>query len=493
MTRSHPSPLATSAPRPRTARRLSLLAWTLALAPLAAGAATISVTTATDVDLADADCSLREAIVAADGDVAYNGCPAGDGADRIVFSLSLPATIALSSDLPAIHSTLTIQGPGAGELTIDGGDLHRLLDFQPLVSGAWLGVEDLTLTRGLASSSGGGASVAIGAVAAFRRVHFLANKATNGGGGLEVISSSSAPTTVAVEECWFDGNLALGASGGGGLSVIGALAHVVVDRTTFSGNRAQSTTGGSSGGGLRLTDGVLTLTRSTLSGNVANLGGGGIFLSSATASPTLTIRDSTLTLNRADGDGDGVGDGGGLTAAISVAYPATLDLANTILAGNLDSGALTRPDVSLSSLAPFFLVSQGFNLVGSNEGGSPFFVAGLPNADGDWIGTAAAPIDPLLDALADRGGFAPTHRPTADLASPVIDQGSCTGSGSDQRGHGDAAAHVRIVDTQVPDGTASDGCDIGAYERGGDPQADPALFEDDFEAAHLLYWSTAAP
>jgi len=462
-----------------------------ALAPFAVGAATIPVTTATDADLADADCSLREAIVAAEGDAAYNGCPAGEGADRIVFSLALPATIALTGDLPPIQTTLKIQGSGATELTIDGQDLHRLLVLDALAGGGWLGVEDLTLTRGFAPVHGGAAYVGIGHAAAFRRVRFLANRAGNGGGGLVVGASASSATAVSVEECWFEGNAALGPAGGGGLYVTGALAQVVVDRTTFSGNQAQSTS--ASGGALRLTDGRLLLSRSTLSGNSATASGGGIQLYAASASPMLTIRDSTITLNQAEANGDNAGDGGGFNATIAVTQSATLEIENTILAGNLDSGALTHPDVSASSLAPFVLVSHGFNLIGSNEGASSFFVAGQPNGDGDWIGTAAAPVDPRLDALADQGGFAPTHRPTADLASPVIDQGWCSGSGGDQRGYGDAVARVRIVDTAVADGPTSDGCDIGAFERGGDPGADPDLFADDFEAGHALYWSSAVP
>ncbi len=41
-------------------------------------------------------------------------------------------------------------------------------------------------------------------------------------------------------------------------------------------------------------------------------------------------------------------------------------------------------------------------------------------------------------------------------------------------------------------GVGSDGCDIGAHERNGDSNADPALFADDFEAGHPLHWSLEA-
>ena len=108
-------------------------------------------------------------------------------------------------------------------------------------------------------------------------------------------------------------------------------------------------------------------------------------------------------------------------------------------------------------------------------------------------GTSGSPIDPLLEPLTLNGGQIPTHRPISDPATPVVDKGFCTGSGADQRGFGDAVAHVRIVDTAAPNGPGSDGCDIGAYERGGAAQAAPLLFADDFESGYDLYWDAAMP
>jgi CSLREA domain-containing protein len=64
-----------------------------------ASAVTLTVNTAVDADAGDGSCSLREAILAANTDTAYRECPAGAGADRIVFDLALPAAIDLSSDL----------------------------------------------------------------------------------------------------------------------------------------------------------------------------------------------------------------------------------------------------------------------------------------------------------------------------------------------------------------------------------------------------------
>jgi CSLREA domain-containing protein len=110
--------------RPTHSRR-ALVAVALAATP--AAAVTITVDTDLDVDLANGLCSLREAIVAANGDAVYNDCPAGSGPDRIVFAVPLPATILLNDHLPTITESLAIRGPGTGTLRLDGDNLYRPL------------------------------------------------------------------------------------------------------------------------------------------------------------------------------------------------------------------------------------------------------------------------------------------------------------------------------------------------------------------------------
>jgi len=58
-------------------------------------------------------CQLRDAILAANTDVASGACPAGNGVDTIGFTDGLEGQIALSSALPAIRSDLVIEGPSA--------------------------------------------------------------------------------------------------------------------------------------------------------------------------------------------------------------------------------------------------------------------------------------------------------------------------------------------------------------------------------------------
>lgn len=87
----------------------------------------------------DADCSLADAITAANTDTAANGCPAGDGADTITLS----GDVALEAALPHITSDITVEGAG---FTINGNGRHRIF----YIDGGTAVVNELTMTKGLA-------------------------------------------------------------------------------------------------------------------------------------------------------------------------------------------------------------------------------------------------------------------------------------------------------------------------------------------------------
>jgi CSLREA domain-containing protein len=98
----------------------------LALVGGAVGA-TLTVNTTLDVVAADGQCSLREAITAANNDSAVfagaGECPAGEGADTI----SLPAGTFESTN-PERPKTPT---PAAGGTTIDANQIDRVLEVRP--------------------------------------------------------------------------------------------------------------------------------------------------------------------------------------------------------------------------------------------------------------------------------------------------------------------------------------------------------------------------
>src|SRR5262249_3520776 len=78
-------------------------------------------------------------------------CPAGQasGTDVITFSLPGGATITAATPLPVIIGGLAIEGPGAGVLTISGGNSTSLIWVEPTGTAS---ISGLTLTEGHCSS-----------------------------------------------------------------------------------------------------------------------------------------------------------------------------------------------------------------------------------------------------------------------------------------------------------------------------------------------------
>ena len=86
------------------------------LLPLTAAAATITVDTT--ADSGSGNCTLTDAVAAANGDNAVDACVAGSGADTIELP-GLTGTITLGASL-LITTDVTIVGPGARNLRISG-------------------------------------------------------------------------------------------------------------------------------------------------------------------------------------------------------------------------------------------------------------------------------------------------------------------------------------------------------------------------------------
>jgi hypothetical protein len=190
---------------------------------------------------------------------------------------------------------------------------------------------------------------------------------------------------------------------GGGIWNSGAL---TVSNSTLSGNSAIY-----SGGGVENV-GALTVSNSTLSGNSAIYSGGGIY---TTLTNPVTLTNVTLTANRAI-----VFGGGGLYV-----YSGSPLLDNTLIAGNFQGATGTTPDDVYGRLDP----GGDYNLIGDGSG-----MFGLSNgANGNLVGSADNPIDPLLGPLADNGGPTLTHALLS--GSPAIDAGTSDGAPpTDQRG-----------------------------------------------------------
>jgi predicted outer membrane repeat protein len=245
---------------------------------------------------------------------------------------------------------------------------------------------------GLAAGYGGG--LYNGGTLTVTNSTFSGNAASFGGGGIGNVNS-----TLTVSNCTLSDN---SAPDGGGIyndDVIGGM--LTITSSTLSGNAANL------GGGI-FNYGTLTVTGSTLSGNSAGTYGGGIF-----SQGTLTVSNSTLSGNSA------YYGGGGL-----VAYDSPV-LHNTLIAGNFRGGTGTTPDDVYGNLDP----GGSYNLIGDGSG-----MTGLQNGvNGNLVGSASMPIDPLLGLLLDNGG--PTQTMALEAGSPALNAGDPGQLGvPDQRG-----------------------------------------------------------
>ncbi len=447
------------------------------LAP--ASAVVITVETLLDADVAEGLCSLREAIVAANGDAPYRDCAAGSGVDHIAFAVS--GTVVLAADLPEITESLDLVGPAAGEIVIDGNDAFR--PFRHSGGGGFaLRLSRMTLLRGHAVDEGGCIAISAGGdLLELQRMRFEGCTADTSAGAIDAYAV--AQTTI--RESTFVGNTAGESAGAIRCMNFGAL---TIEDSTFSGNAAGVTSPFGAGGAIDVSFVDLVLRRSTVSGNSSSGSGGGLVIGGPT---TNLIESSTIAGNTADLSLQ-YGAGGGIVLFSS----SETTFSNTVVADNVDlsvPGGWADDIFVIGGINPPIVNSNGFNFIGNNRTAEiPFPLAALPgqaNLFGDFVGEEAAPLDPQLAVLSARGGLTWTREPLP--GSPLIDQGSCTGASRDQRGFYRLETGLRLIDDPGVVNFAA-GCDIGAVELGA-TNAEGLLLASDFETGDLAAWSAAVP
>jgi CSLREA domain-containing protein len=228
--------------------------------PVQAAVFTVTKTFDTLDGACDHDCSLREAVSAANADD-----EPGKGADVVVVPagiyqlerLGAGEDLNATGDLDLLDEIILV-GAGAGSTVLDGWGFDRVLDvrFRTEIFG-------VTIRNGRVEGDGGG-MLAWDAVF-LRRSVVSGNLAQNGGdgGGIAVVGE------LEVRESAILDNHAEGE--GGGISAVGQEGFVSLFNVTVSGNRANG-----SGGGLDYTAGHAAVWSSTLVFNQADVSGGGV-------------------------------------------------------------------------------------------------------------------------------------------------------------------------------------------------------------------------
>ena len=227
--------------------------------------------------------TLRAAINQANSDA--NG-------DTITFQSGLTGAITLTSGLPSITTSMTIQGPGESILAVDGAKMYRPFDIS--APGGSITLSGLMIQNGSdqADTFGGGGIYVMEGDLTLRSCILSGNHAYFEGGAIDNFIGS----VIAVTDCVLTTNTADARSfrSGGG---IGNLGTATIIGTTLLGNSAAY------GGGLD-NNGNAVLADSALSGNV----GEGIYNTG-----TATIGNCTLSGNA----GSGIDNGPGASITLS--------------------------------------------------------------------------------------------------------------------------------------------------------------------------------
>lgn len=248
--------------------RSSLIASALLAGASDSEAAVIRVNTTADSVTADGNCTLREAVLAANGDAAIDGCTAGSGSDLIllpagVFTLAIPGADedgAATGDLD-ITGSLIIRGTGGDTTTLRGGSSgDRLIDVRPAATAV---VERLAIRDGVARFGGG----------------------VRNAGTLTMSDCVIADNTANGLPGGLDNGGAAGGGGGGIYNAVGAalrLERVAIERNLATGGTggdaergAGGGGGGAAGGGLFNDGGAVIGAAVTITGNTSRGANGG--------------------------------------------------------------------------------------------------------------------------------------------------------------------------------------------------------------------------
>jgi len=462
----------------------------LAVSPVLAASITVNVLGDTTAD--DGFCTLREAIIAANTDIASGGtigeCVAGSGSDVITFSLG--GTITLTSDLPIIFTNMSIAGGGA--ITVSGNSLYRM--FNANASGT-LSLSGLTITEGLNPTGGGGIKNSSGTVTVADST-IIDNHTVGavGGGGIYNSGTMTVTNTTISGGNAFDGGgiyndtaaslIVVGSTISGNVAVVGggiySAGTMTATNTTISGNTSANT-----GGGIHST-GTLTVADSTISGNTAP-NGGGIFNNGA-----ASVTNSTISGNTANSNGGGIFTNGGGNLVVTTSTisgntalfaaggilsqgGAALVITNSTISGNTSSAN----GGGILNTSPATVTNSTISGNGSAAGGGGISAQGTEQLLNTIVAGNTAPTGPDIDFVAETittsiigvpggktladilvsAGLANNGGPTKTIAlalvagNPAID--TATGAVC-------AASPVNALDQRgQPRPTA---CDIGAYE-----------------------------
>ncbi len=366
---------------------------------------TVTKTADTNDGVCDSDCSLREAVAAANVNVESSQI----NFDAALFSVPQIITLTSGELVIADNHRLTISGAGANLITVSGNNQSRVFKIN---RDAVVIISQLTITGGNGAGDFDG-----------------------GNGGGIYVSPNGTNTTLTLNNVIVRNNRGLA---GGGLYILGTAA-VNINNSTFTENTATYNYGG---GGIYIYLGSLNITNSVISKNAATFspsGGGGIAVGTSSAAFTLT--NSIVTENTADAAGGISGGGTGIVNGSTISN----NRANQSAGGLYSGGVLTLTDSTISG-----------NTVtgGGGEGGGIYNFGRLTVNNLKLTGNSAA----IGGGIYTSGGL---------TATGIYINGNTSskdGAGIYNNPGGTTALPVRLINSVVSENNAS-GFGGGIYNR----------------------------
>ena len=409
----------------------------------------------------DDNCNLANAIHSANGNaqVEENGdsdgnddCEAGadpddtasppDTGDDIIL---LKKNTTLTAPLPSITSRIQLESDGH---TISGDDKYQVFN----VSGGQLSINELTITKGLSSTVGGGIYVNSGSLSVSDSA-ITNSQASDIGGGIYAIDSD-----VDIADSEISGNSTVKSHGGGVYFISSTGLHTLdIVGATFKKNQATE-----DGGALKTAGGIATINKSTFVEN--NADEGGAIESSET---TIGITNSTFSSNSAR-EGGGLSSfssfvtlthttwaynsaqeqGGGIAV---IGWTGTFKIRNTLITDSASGGDChsgPNPNIIIEFSGNFIQDGSCTPQPAESQAAPSDGAAGQARAQQVVVAdaqTTGASNDPKITGLVGD----PPHHPL-QWGSPAID----------------AADPVHCLLDDQPDSARPQygNCDIGAYE-----------------------------
>jgi CSLREA domain-containing protein len=332
-----------------------------------------------DGDFSEGDLSLREAIALSNEQ---------EGADTITFDSNLSGgTIAFAESQErnlAINDSVSINGLGQDNLTLDGGFIFNIVDAETDFA-----IDGLNLTGGKIDSFGN---------LTLTNSTLSQTLETGSSDNSSIISRG----TAIISDSTIRDN-----SGGGKVGILVESGTAAISNSTVANNEAVLGRAGI----LIESDATVDISNSTVVNNQSTSVAG------IDNSGTVEITNSTIASN------NGGLAAGGLINNNDISNAANAKVTGSIIANN---NLTSTPIGDVSGDGEF--ISGGNNLISNGDDATGFI-------ESDIVGTDAQPIDPQLGELQDNGGATPTQELLA--GSPAIDAGSNPdGLATDQRGEG---------------------------------------------------------